>query len=1065
MKKRFFKILSVFLLLTVLTGFAFSIASSGANIDYSRPGSGIVTTIFAGEILKELGYNVSEEEEKYLEKYCDFSITHGTSISTSYVETEYESSVLKVNASPQKYSLSDGTVIEWIPVKAVLNQRESSLVFDSIDGKYKTQFENVIENPNGENTVKVLYEYEIVISKEVINFFLNKAYADAPDLKAEKDDYLENKAAYEAYLSDLEKYKEDVELYNLYVIQLNRYNEQNEKYQNYLEEIEQYDKDLANYREYESLYQEYSANLSSYLTYIANPEAYHNKLQKYEDYLKKLEFINRQLTVIEQTKHPVTHLNRTTYSDIMGDTVTAVIENRDLIANELFNVSPDVVNTAGAATKKIRELLTSYFNLTGENEKYSYYSLHYEEFRDSFTNLFRSLDKLYRVKQIREYIEAEGKTEKYVILLSQLYRITNALTDGKVSNYEGNAYFDSTYRIKYYIGPTKYEKHPDKIITDTDYYVDYDQAAPLEDGYPTTMKKPEALVTVKPTEPDFVKKPTKPEEVKPPTVSKPDYMAEPVEPTEITKKDYAPCEIIDGLISVMDTLCERDLAIADGKIKRQVTVKKKFIGAKEVSVTFHNEQNILIYETTVDTGTPADFVGELPVKAEDEGATYEFLGWANSDGVLVDLTNIESDIQLYPHFKKNPKKFTVNWVFPDQTVSEIYEYGSMPEPPVAAPERADENSVYYTFSGFDKPISAVTKSEEYTAEFDTNYYVPFENGGGEISISEGVCYVETLHGGVFSRLDVSKLLEKIAGKYSLKINTALGEAHFSFEETMKLKEADVVYIDFGVSYGAGKFTYLLSLLSEDEIPIQEKIRADVTFACSLTDLNNLNLYYESDESERVYVNYKLDSGKIRFSANSGFRYHAAVEYRILIIPNEVVDITVNVLEGTQGTPVYISYNTPNGVRLGKTYYIDELGEKHYFDGKIFTLNGNVSVGIDYTRIEYKVEFVSDGKVISSAIYHYGEIPEIPPNPQKSSDSKYSYEFADWSSEVTSVTGDATYVAKYWSKPVLAENDDGIQISDDVMRKILLVGAYALVFLLGVIPCVIITVVHWIKGRY
>ena len=82
---------------------------------------------------------------------------------------------------------------------------------------------------------------------------------------------------------------------------------------------------------------------------------------------------------------------------------------------------------------------------------------------------------------------------------------------------------------------------------------------------------------------------------------------------------------------------------------------------------------------------------------------------------------------------------------------------------------------------------------------------------------------------------------------------------------------------------------------------------------------------------------------------------------------------------------------------------------------------NVTANVDITPvfaptpIEYTITFTDENDtVISTQNYHYGDTVNEPEEPTKQEDDTYTYTFAGWSPEVTTVTGNATYKATFTS---------------------------------------------------
>ena len=104
-----------------------------------------------------------------------------------------------------------------------------------------------------------------------------------------------------------------------------------------------------------------------------------------------------------------------------------------------------------------------------------------------------------------------------------------------------------------------------------------------------------------------------------------------------------------------------------------------------------------------------------------------------------------------------------------------------------------------------------------------------------------------------------------------------------------------------------------------------------------------------------------------------------------------------------------------------------------WDKDVVDVVGEATYKATYSSVvnEYKVTWVVDG-VSTEETYKYGEIPSFKGSTSKPADNTYTYEFDDWDKEVSMVTGDVTYTAKYKATYIEYEvkfvDEDGTLIS-------------------------------------
>ncbi len=935
-------------------------ASAQEYGDYSKEGSFFNKTLGAGDIVELYLGGISSGERDYLNKYGDIFFKY-EEVTSQQITVINKEGLITVIAMPYSYTTVSGGSATWIPVEASVGEERSAFIKDG-DSYYAA-----LSPGDGESTsgIKVEYRLDIdfVVCASEMNRLLNMAYENAPGIKeaydSAKAEYDADKLYYDNYYlqnSDLiAKYNSDIQLYEKYLSDKELYDAEYAVYLDYLDEIKVYERELEEYEAYEEALEKYNLALEAQLEYDIAKEKYDKENEKYLRYEAELILLRRQLSDLEAGLYTsVTSLNRQLYSAIFSSLADQVIREKELFVNT-FKVDPDIIDDCEAATYTIRNIINDYASYTEEADKYRSYITNYAALRDNIILLTQSLEAMYKVEKVRDIMHSQGKTEKFVIFISQLILFSNMLSDEPVYSHattETKYLLNSETQISYLKGnsvkPVK--NTPIELLEGNEYIKDSDSAAPLEGGYPAPVEKPEepAAPPEAPDRPDEVKKPIEPTRVEKPAdlpvvlpPVRPDgYTEMPVRPEILENEEYI--SLIAALLE--GDITEREKIGDDYTFSPEKTLEKRLLPGESVSVTFLDASGDKLSTVTVDKGSSANFFGELPEKAEDIGARYSFSHWSLRDGTPFDLSAVMEDAVLKPVFTPELKPYTLK-------------DGYIVIEDITAPLSVTELTHWY-------PIANENK-------------VGIKLVGSDLSLS--MSYYSILQSAdELPRLIVCEADLSVSNRISLLVR-----ALYNNEE--ELQRSDLV---------------------EASIPCENTVFA------TLSDLT-----YEGEDGELMYLAKQFVGGEIKFKLGTGTPYLLAMRKNLTIVDRtELADVSFDRANVVVGDTVKLSVTKNDGVKL-TLYYYNDKGEKCIIDGDSFVMpEHDVYITVHAEEMIYTVTFISDGKVISRREYPYGSIPEAPKPPTKPQDESFVYTFRGWSSEISEVKEDITYTAVFDKAP-------------------------------------------------
>ena len=1022
-----------------------SMTALAAHDDYSNPNSTAERiTLNSADILEiALGIELTEAERDYLAQYGNESISYSDMIPASYVTCAYdeENRVLNVYAQVYEYSTSGGLTKTWTPKAATVGDATAEMALGA-GGKYTCEVKNVERDAAA--TLDVTYTMSFVVSASVLNSLMNKAVSDAPAWDA-----------YAGYLKAKEEYYAAEEAYKAYLVDKSVYEAKLAEYNAYLDDLAEYEADLLVYAEYEAALVQYGVDYSKYLDYLDRVDKYDDALAAYNLYIDKLENAHYLISILDGTAERKTPLNRSIKDAVMGSTVTTVLENRDAIANSISGIDPAVVDKAGVCTDNLRAFYSEYEPLDNARDKYTYYVMNYEKVRDNLVGLFQCLDHLYGSGYVREGVKRKGLTEKFEILLAQLYYTVLTISDDPVSHYGNpNKYYDANYKID--------TKSPLKIHYGEEYMTDLGDAKPPEGGYPAEVKKPEPItdVVTEPTKPTAVLRPVAPHVVENPGQAPTEVLrptspgAAPATPGALEGNGNLPATVIALISAYKNGEISARAEVTQGeRITLEAKASKKAFETDEIVINFYDTNGNLLDTVNVERGSYVEFGGAVPTKREDAAATYTFGGWQDADGTPVDMRAVDCDgatLNLYPFFNADYKFYDVTWIVDGVKTVVKERYGSIPTPPVT-PERSDTGTSYYEFSGWNREISPVSSSSVqnlYVATFESKYIMPFSNGMGATITVDGGDYVADCTLSADTSFDLSQLIVRAAGKGAIVLSSTMFNVRFSYTEVLAMAEHGVERVTvYSALSGVQGYSFYVELFDANGDVVNAGIKAAITLPYRIADIPNARAYYFVDGTLTQFK-VTLTENALSATVTTGTVYYLNYFYAVDVIANDVVSISVSETSLISGGLVTIDAQAPFGVEIISYYIIKGNGERIDFNGTEFYMPADsVSVGVVYTYLEYTVKFVSGGIVISTATYRYGELPVIPSDPKKSADESYTYDFVGWDAEIVAVTEDATYNALYTATPIpVVPKPEGPVISEEVKEvivEVVTVGLYAL----------------------
>ncbi len=1091
-------------------------ANARSVADYSRKGYAPKSISAARFLQESLNITPSQEETDYLDTRTDLNVLYNDDIPASVVTAVFDSASqsVEVSAKSYGYAADNGQTVTWSPTEVNGVPLLGTVTVPADENDYvSVKFESVLSiDKTVANTILNAYYRAAKAQSDALKE--HNRQTESYNLYLQEEDHYRNVLLpeYENYLQKLAEWQRKYDAYNAYLAEYEQYLAEKEAYDNYDEAA-----DRARYDEEMSRYQQYKVEMEIYEQLLAeyNEKLNSEDLIKYRGQLRTLEYIrakceNRSLygaitgdTVTLVLSHKedlrlalaVTNLDKNAVDK--ADKATRNLRN--LLSN-LDACSSDEEKYAFYVTC-YDDLKLNFCNLLRCLD-YFYRS---DMVREQIQN--KNKDMQYRILLAQLYEIANALSDEKIGNYEKAF----------LSNKKTEAYFDENWNIGgtsplQILGDCVLDDADDAQPLENGVpFLPVEPSKPTEVAEPKPPQRPPL-----PIAPQQVAEPSEaPERQERPVEPQPVAEPEPFNPTEEEQKLQ---RSFDAGLQPREEITQNAEITLSAQVKKYFrnaqTVSVYFFDDAEATDYYYHAdvqrgdmiqlpqelpvrsekgyactfdgwvfkdgsyvdwynlpdgEELFVYPKFTKTPNLYEVVWEIdgvqyrqnasfgeipqydgvPQKADDpDGRAYRFVGW---DKPLVEMT--EEPARYTALFEAS---FLITWITDgEKTVTACWK-GDTPAYPYGTPEKEPSGFYAYVFDEWDKPLVPAVSDEVYEARFGAKTVLAVDGGRAYVRYEDKICTA------IFNTanqrdVDIGLLLEIADEKgyaISLNVNNGATTIYFSAADVYEMARAGARYYTFDREQtGFREYRYFLELCDNDLRQTDIAVQARVTVSDAMNAVNT-RLHRETDPETPLRI--QLSDGKATFAMETNTRYFTVTRYNVYLSSSNEISLTVSATSDLKhNDTVTITYGeVPAGKRL-VLKATDDAGKEVEIVGDRFTIgSGDVTLFAILTDVYYTVTFKSEGKVISTRTYKYGEVPELPVNPFKAPDGEFSYEFDGWDKQVTAVTADEVYNAVFIATP-LEEIRSEMSAKVKLAISLAAIGGAALIALAIALPVAIV----------
>lgn len=414
------------------------------------------------------------------------------------------------------------------------------------------------------------------------------------------------------------------------------------------------------------------------------------------------------------------------------------------------------------------------------------------------------------------------------------------------------------------------------------------------------------------------------------------------------------------------------------------------------------------------------------VKVEEDGFTYEFIGWDKTFDSITENTVVNAQ------FKQIAHTYTIQYVNWDGTVlfTDYVESGQASVYPEenGTPTRKPNDMHTYVFEGWTNSddLANVTHSFVTYAQYQEiirTYTVTFIFGHNQEVVIDGVPYGTDLtdNSNEFGKQVPTNVEKASTAQYDFTFidwNKYFGyvSQDMTIEAIYKetIRKYVITFINDGttvktqeVAYGQCPTAPELSAYKQDNVQYKYTY-----LGWGIVDGSTSNDYVENrDDFVAIDVNATAIEGELTYTAI----YLREIQQYTVQFYNEIADGEYELAKevvvdyGTDVTAMAPEVSKPSTVKYEYTFTGWDKAEEIKF------VNANINVYAQYSSAirKYAVTFMNGDEVYAQYMVEYGTASPIPEvDPTKQSTAQYDFVFIGWVGGTSYIEGDTTITADY-----------------------------------------------------